>query len=299
MINTYKNGSAALLLAAGVIFSGCTKPKTDDDFPKGDPPPIGAYTNSSEIASADLVAYFPFNGNVNDEKNGVTGGTLRGNGSFTTGLKGQAYQGGSTAFIGYTNSGPIATLSSFTTSFWINTAKHDGGAQGIFALPRQDGSFWSNFFVILEGNNSSSNRMQLKLHFEKHVTPSVPNSEHWIDPPSGVRPDNMYGAWRQVTYTYNAATSQVGFYANGQPIDLGADAIRKSGVGNELLGALSFKDASKFVIGGFQNHLGAPFNGLEPWMLSYTGKLDEMRFYKRALTSQEVLALYQLERQGR
>jgi hypothetical protein len=298
MNTTYKNAIAfSMLFATGIVLTKCTKAEMDDNVVKGDPPAVaGGYVNSNEIAPADLVAYFPFEGNGTDAKGGVTGGVQTG-GSYVPGKKGLAYQGSTTSFIAYANPGPIATLTSFTVSFWINTQKHDGGAQGIFALAKNDGSFWGNFFVIIEGNNSSSNKMQSKLHFEKNVTPSIPNVEHWIDP--AARPDDMYGAWRQIVYTYDAATSKASYYANGNPVDLGADAIRKSGNGNELLGPLAFKNPSKFIIGGYQNHLGAPFGGLEPWMLTYTGKLDEMRFWKKALTSEEVTALYQLERQGR
>ena len=62
---------------------------------------------------------------------------------------------------------------------------------------------------------------------------------------------------------------------------------------------IMFKDATKFVIGAFQNQLGAPFNSPEPWMLPYTCKLDEMRFYNKALNAQEINAIAVLERQGR
>jgi hypothetical protein len=34
-------------------------------------------------------------------------------------------------------------------------------------------------------------------------------------------------------------------------------------------------------------------------MLPFTGKLDEMRFYKKALSAADVNALFQLEKQGR
>ncbi len=45
--------------------------------------------------------------------------------------------------------------------------------------------------------------------------------------------------------------------------------------------------------------LGSPYNSPEPWMLNYTGKLDEFRIYNKALSAQEISALYILERQNR
>jgi hypothetical protein len=286
----------AILLTVGL--TQCTKSELDDSFTAGDPPPVeGGFVNSDEIEPAALVAHFPFEGTVDDKKGGVTGGTASGTTSFVEGRKGKAYQGSTNGFIGYTNPGPIAGLTSFTVSLWINTAKHDGGAQGIFTLAKQDGSFWGNFFMMIEGNNSSENKMFMKLHFEKNSAPFI---EHWIEPFGDFRPDDMYNAWRHVVWTYDAATSKASLYVNGQKRTLppGAEERKADGAGTPL-GGLNFKAATKFIIGGFQNQLGAPFNSPEPWMLNYTGKLDELRIYNKVLTAQEISALGTLERQGR
>ena len=299
-----KNSMQLALIAAavGLLVTGCTKADYGDDFIKGDAPPVaGGFVNSNDIAPGNLVAHFPFENSVADVKGAVTGGTTSGTTSFVAGRKGQAYQGSTNGFIGYTNPGPIATLTSYTVSMWINTEKHDGGVQGIFTLAKQDGSFWGNFFLMIEGNNSPSNRMFMKLHMEKNTAPFV---EHWIEPHGfgaiDYRPDDMYGAWRHVAWTYDAATSKVGFFINGQKRALppGSDTRVADGSGTPL-GTLSFKNATKFVIGGMQNHLGSPFNTPEPWMLNYTGKLDEFRIYNKALSEIEINAIVTLERQGR
>lgn len=298
-INRHKRiTTVALSFIVISLFTQCTKPQTDDDFPVGDPPPVaGGFVNSSEISAANLVAHFTFDGTVADIKGAVTGGVASGTTSFVPGRKGQAYKGSPNGFISYSNPGPIAGLQSFTVAMWINTQKHDGGAQGVFTLAKQDGSFWGNFFLMIEGNNSSSNQMFMKLHFEKN---NAPFKEHWIEPANEFRPDDMYGAWRHIAWTYDAATSKVGWYINGQPKELPPNAAdRKADGTGTPLGALNFKDATKFVIGAFQNQLGAPFNSPESWMLPYTGMLDEFRIYNKALTAQEINAITVLERQGR
>jgi hypothetical protein len=296
----FKNALAVASLATtvGLLSAGCTKADYGDDFKEGDPPPVpGGFVNSNDVASANLVAHFPFENSIADVKNGVTGGTASGVTSFVAGRKGQAYQGSTNGFIGYTNPGPLATLTSFTVALWVNTGKHDGGAQGLFTLAKQDGSFWGNFFLMIEGNNTTSNRMFMKLHFEKNTAPFV---EHWVEPNGDFRPDDMYGGWRHVAWTYDAATSKVGFYINGQKRTLppGSDT-RVADAGGTPLGGLNFKNPTKFIIGGMQNHLGAPFNAPEVWMLNYTGKLDEFRIYNKALSEQEINAIAVLERQGR
>lgn len=290
---------AILMLTIGMFGTGCTKADYDDDFTKGDAPPVaGGFTNSSEVAPANLVAHFPFDGNINDVKNAVTGGVASGTTSFATGVKGQAYQGSSTGFIGYSTPGPIATLTSFTVSLWINTSRHDGGAQGLFGLAKQDGSFWGNFFLMIEGQNpANAEDMFMKLHFEKNNAVFV---EHWLEPNGAFRAKDMYNAWRHIAWTYDAATSKVSWFINGQKKALppGAEDRKADGSGTPL-GDLNFKAATKFVIGGFMGHLGAPFNTPEPWMLNYTGMMDEFRVYNKALSEVEISAIQVLERQGR
>jgi hypothetical protein len=288
------------VFVTGLTLSSCTKADRSDDFPAGDPPPVpGGFTNSTEVAPSNLVVHFTFDGTVDDAKGGVTGGATQGTTSWVTGVKGQAYKGSTDGFIAYSNPGPIATLKSFTVAMWINTEKHEGGAQSVFSLSKETNppSFWGNFFMLIEGNSSTENKMLMKLHFQKNT---VTNVEHWIVPDAEFRPDNMYGGWRHVAWTYDAATSKVGFYINGQKKDLPTDLENQTAdASGAPLGELSFLDATRFIIGAYPNQLGAPYNNPESWMLTYTGALDEFRIYDRALTAQEISAIAVLERQGR
>jgi hypothetical protein len=47
---------------------------------------------------------------------------------------------------------------------------------------------------------------------------------------------------------------------------------------------------------GFQQRLGAPWGAPDGWMLNYTGLMDEFRIYNAALSDNEVVALYKLEK---
>jgi hypothetical protein len=295
------NIKTLLLFAIVFAAASCTKVKTDDDFTKGDAPPvIGGFTNSSEIAPTNLVAFFPFDGDISDAKNNVTGGVLNGTTNFVTGKKGKAYKGSANTFMVYANPGPIATLTSFTVSFWVNTDRNFNGPEGIFALGKQDGSFWGNFFIFFEGLNANANppdELFMKLHFEKNNAPFV---EHWLEPNGNFRAKDMFGAWKHIAWSYDAITSKVGWYINGQKQVLPAGAESRLADGNGTpLGTLNFKNPTKFVIGGFQNHAGAPYNNPEPWMNNYTGMLDEFRIYNKALSEIEISAIQVLEGQGR
>ena len=77
MLSRYKSSLAAVVavFASTVFFVACTKAELDDEFTAGEPPPVaGGFKNSSEIATANLVAHFPFEGTVDDAKGVVTGG---------------------------------------------------------------------------------------------------------------------------------------------------------------------------------------------------------------------------------
>lgn len=291
-----------MVLAAVAIWSaGCTKFNLEDDFPAGDPPPIGAYTNSNEIAPAELVAHFPFEGNGTDAKGAVPGGTLSGPGTYTAGKKGMAFQGANNAFLSYTSAGPLGNLTSFTVSLWVNTNRHGGGAQGVFTVSKADGSFWGNFFLMIEGAGAADG-MLTKVHFEKNTTPPVSNVEHWLETTGTLRSGpmrDMYGSWRHIAFTYDETTSKFAQYASGNPLPFPDATANRMANATTPLGALAFKNPARFVIGGFQNQLGAPYNSPEPWMLTYTGKIDELRFYKKALSANEVNLIFQLEKQGR
>lgn len=294
--------TAAFILLSGMVATSCTKADRTDDFPAGDVPPVaGGFKKSSEVAPTSLVAFFPFDGSIADAKNSVTGGVASGVTSFAPGKKGQAYKGSTNGFIKYEEAGAISTLKSFTVSMWINAIYHDGGAQCVFGLGKNDNSFWGNFFMLIEGQNpvSQTDKMFMKLHFEKN---GVANTEHWIEPFNEFRPDNMYNSWKHVVWTYDATTSKASLFINGSKHGLppGMEDRFASGGGatGVKLGDLNFKDPKRFVIGGIMNHSGTPFNNPEPWMLNYTGMIDEFRVYNKALSGKEISALTTLEGRG-
>jgi hypothetical protein len=278
-------------------IAACEKENTEGgenvDFPD-----VSGYASSDEVAADALIAHFNFDDNVNDSKNNVTGGAGT-NVSYVPGKLGQAYKGSPGAFIAYENPGPIANLTSFSVAMWINKSMHQGGAESIFMLPNTKG-FWGNFFTLIEGG--TEDRMQLKVHFQKHTTPAITRWEQWVDLGGDNRLTNMYNQWKHVAFSYDETTSKFELYVNGSKINLPADFTDRKTDGppaGQPLGPLAFADVSKFIIGGYQAHLGAPWGNPDGWMMNYTGALDELRFFDRPLTTVEVDALYRLQNQGR
>jgi hypothetical protein len=206
--------------------------------------------------------------------------------SYVDGVKGKAYKGSATGQIEYTAAGKLATLESFTVAFWMNTEKHKDGAQCIFMLPNTD-DFWGNMFMTIESNNDDKDSsMLVKFNF----------AGNWITfdqkaAASGLnRWPNAYKKWKHVAFTYDGSTSKFATYIDGVKLPLNASVTDRK-KGEAPLGPLKFANASKFVIGGYQQHIGikAP---ADSWMAHYTGMLDQFRVYTTALTDAEISNLY-------
>ncbi|MEP7095888.1 MAG: LamG domain-containing protein [Flavobacterium sp.] len=296
-----KNKSIFLLsVLASTLFVSC-----EDSIDKVNSPipyeSIGGYENSDDVAAAHLVSKFSFDGNIADSKNNITDGTAT-NVTYESGIKGDAYKGSVSSFIAYnTVANPVINLKSITVSMWIKTEPHTGGAQSLFMLPKKT-DFWGNIFTLIEGTGPATT-MLMKNHIQKDVTPSIPWSGQFIEHGGANVLNNMFGAWKHVIWTYNGTSSTYSMYIDGQKLDLPASIAKRyasdPATGGTGFGDLASSEVSKFIIGGYQQHLGAPWGSPDGWMLNYTGSMDEFRIYDAALTDNEAVALYKLEKDKR
>lgn len=203
--------------------------------------------------------------------------------SYVEGIKGKAYKGSTTGQIQYSNAGKLAEMTSFTVAFWMNTEKHSGGGQSVFMMPNTS-DFWGNLFAIIEGNdNPDDNSMLFKFNFAGNWVEFSGNNG--LD-----RLPDMYGKWHHLAFSYDENTSKFAAYLDGEKMNLPAN-ISDRKKDDAPLGKLSFKDASQFVIGAYQQHIGIQGDP-QDWMLHYTGMLDQFRVYTKALNDEEVKALF-------
>lgn len=274
-----KNILPVLFAASLISLSGCTKAKFDDDYKKGDPPPIaGGYVNSREVGSSNLVAYWAFNGSLIDSVSGIAG-TNAGT-SFSVGIKDQALQGADKAYALAAPGDAIKSMTMYTVSFWVNTSQNTG-ATGIVSLgDTQD--FWGNINVFFE-NGGTSTKARIKAIFED--SGSVNDN--------GIQDvENGFNNWVQYSITYDGAGTFKS-YVNGSlaatKIIAGGGPIRLINVGPIVFGTLHFMTNPSSTSGSTS----------QDWAGYLTGKLDEVRIYNKALTELEVSALFKLEKQGR
>jgi hypothetical protein len=257
-------------LAAGlmIVITSCQKLER---------PGLGEYPKDPANPGGSLKFYTAFENSALDSMraNFATASTI----TYENGITGKAMKGATGKFVSYGSANDAAKSSSISVSLWINTQKHTGGAECVFMLPRTD-DFWGNMFMLIEGNGSATdNTMQIKFHFDGN----------WFDFNGALRFPNMYGAWHHIVFTYDAGTSTFAAYLDGVARSLPAGMTN---VGGGTFGAITFQNESKFILGGYQQHLGSPWNGPDTWMLNYTGLLDQFRIYSKALSASEVSQLF-------
>jgi hypothetical protein len=267
-----------LIFSAAVCFlliSACQKkerPELSADYPKDPPNPGGT-----------LKFYTAFEGTEVDSMR-ANFGTPK-NVTYATGINGKALKGGTGVYIEYPSANEASkTMTSFSVSFWMNTTKHDGGAQNVFMIPRKN-DFWGNMFCLIEGGPTSNQRgdsMLIKFHF----------AGNWVELLNNNRLPNMFGSWKHLVFTYDAGTSKFNVYLDGAKRNLPASITDRTKNGAPLGSNFEFIEAEKFIIGGFQQNLGSPWNAPETWMLNFGGLLDQFRIYSKALNDAEVNELY-------
>ncbi|NOU17000.1 MAG: T9SS type A sorting domain-containing protein [Bacteroidales bacterium] len=213
----------------------------------------GAWATEMSFTIDGLVAYYPFNGNANDESGNGNNGTVNG-ATLSTDRFGNANK--SYSFDGVNNYISIPYFSNLnitndlTVETWINPFRVDINDQFIVSRCNPSiGNGWS-----LELKNSS-----LKLQARIGGVWDLP-----IQTPQGAI---MASIWQHIAMTYNG--SKVKIYING--------ALNTT---YDVSGTIS-SDNSDLFFGRAQN---------AGWY--YNGDIDDLHIYNRALNDQEIQALY-------
>jgi Concanavalin A-like lectin/glucanases superfamily len=313
-------GSALVVFGA---ISSCSKSNNSG----GTTPPTSA-DSASGIEPAALVAYWPFNTDLTETKQGLT--ATNSGLTFGSGVKGGAVQGSSSAYAAYASAGSsLPALASFTISFWIksnavdtafktNTPGH--GAQAIFFLADTANQF-GNLGIDLEpykGSAPGANPDTLNVKLSLHSWGAGVVWAGWG--PNLILPAAV-GQWVQVVFTYNGGSGTLVGYENGiqggtgslggpyGPFN-GSETIYANDPGSStntkgapIMGNFVFKNMTGMSLGTWpwdtspQIYTHSPVRG-NNWEDNYAGLLDEMRIYNIALSPVEVDSLYSKEKRG-
>jgi Concanavalin A-like lectin/glucanases superfamily len=270
---------AAALLVVGASCQKMERPKLED------------YPRDANAPGGPLKFYVAFDGSSPDPlRNAVD--SIRANfaseNPFTsiTGISGKAAQGVSQKAIKYASANDFAGASSFTISFWEkNNVPTGGNAQFVFSVPSTDYWHGSGIFLLIDhdGAGSTSSQAVVKLAVQ----------DHWFEFTGANRmPGNLLNnQWHHMAFVYNATTSKMAYYVDGQPVTGLPSNLVDWLDGGSPHGPVVLRNVSNFVLGGWNKHVGAS-GPTDSWIESWQGGLDQFRLYGKALTASEVLALF-------
>ncbi len=287
-----------------VAIGGCTKADRNDDVVKGDPPPVpGGFTNSSQVATSNLLAYWSFDTDKRESKSGAFP-SLESNATFTTGIKGQGilFNQGYMTYPAFTALAATNAIGSVTVSAWVKFANTGTKLTSFLSIAR-DSTVENDWLSIVNmgsetGNHPPSDE-NLYLHswigsFANGNRSGGDNINDFGN--AGVDYQKVPSAnkWVQYILRYDGATSIIDLFANNTRVSNNNFRVRTG------LGPLIYNGNKRVILGsfpntsaGFTNSPTLGFHGL------LQGSMDEVRIYNKALTDAEINALYILEKQGR
>ena len=274
----------AMMIMMSSMLTSCNKDDNPDDG-KIDP---------GTIATTNLVAYVPFDGNGTEKIANLTP-TLQPNVTYVAGRRGQAYQGANMAHLLYTlpATSKLKTLTSFSVAMWIKSPLVTGDPEiTLFEIGKSDDFFWGNLKLGLLRLNATADSLNFKAFFLKNG--AVWSGQHisYSDP---LFPINM---WMHMVFQYDQATSKFMIYKDGVKIVTNDGVENRWAAGDDVvprppLGPLAFANADKINIGAWRPKTEG--TATDAWMGWFLGNMDELRVYDKALTAAEVKALYDAE----
>ena len=215
-----------------------------------------AMTTPGGIPVDGLVAYYPFNGNADDESANGNHGTVNDATPITDrlGNTNSAYSfDGVNDYIRVPDNDALDITLNFSVSFFIKTIT---SRTGYFLTKHKASTDWDgSWFLELQPSNI--------IMFE-----STPYSDYSV-----VSGPTTLSSWSHVVFAFDHTTDVWTSYVDGVLTATGTRAFMIKNTSLDL------------IIGAHMNSSGNVYN-------FFQGNLDDLRIYNRALTEAEVQALY-------
>lgn len=205
---------------------------------------------------AGAVSWWPAGGNAQDALPAGNNGVWTGTSNYGAGEMGQGFTFDGNSKVGVSNAPSLNPTNSLTVEAWINEAVNPNARRDLIS---KDGAISDRqYFLTISGTNDT---------FRAYV--STTNGLFYIDGQTAV--DSA--TWYHVAMTYNAATSNLLLYVNGE--------LDASGT---VTGGPLITTTQPVRIGG-----GAPSGS--PYY--FNGTIDEPTIYDRTLGATEIQAIYE------
>ncbi len=229
------------------------------------------------VPQIGLVAWYPFNGNVNDESGnnnvlqsfGITSTTDR-SGNSNAAYSFSNTQTNVTHYLKAVNRAPFATAN-YSISAWFNTSQF---------YPSTGGVTYNYQAIVFHSPQNYAYGPAYGLSL-KHTNNSILEGNQWTTTTTGQPLFSQDGSistnqWYHAALTYDGTTMKM--YLNGQLV-------------GSRTATLSYFEQVQFLIGGAGDgpSPGGIYGG-------FNGKLDDIGFWSRVLTEKEILKIYQGKR---
>lgn len=208
--------------------------------------------------TAGLVAWYPFNGNANDESGNGNNGTVNGTASLTTDRFGNAnksysFHGLTSEYINVKSANNLKLQNTLSISVWIYM---DGGYYNPRILDMGNGGNSGYFISVYGTSNTSRNIVGVFTDGNGHGT----STSFTVTALT----------WHHIVFTVDLA-SNAKLYVDGE--------LKSSSIGTVVNTAVYSTDLNI----GRMTH-----SAYDAW----GGKLDDIGIWNRALTQEEVTTLY-------
>lgn len=306
--------SLAILSMVLIGFS-CTKPnngnrtdsgteqgdgtgKDDDDNGNGGAP---EYTRPEVKTGAEnLVLWLSFNDDKIVEKgDGVTLGENKGQAGLGKGFIGQAWtnKAGDNTSEAYTklnlaSGNALTKMDSFTFAVWAKLPKNKEAKCGIISFNGTGvEAIWPSFVFIFDNIsdiNPEEGEPYQAQQFNGRIDFLTVEGKPAMWPNCASDIYMKKDEWFHLARTYDATTGHWANYANGLIVNEGDFLINEQVVGS--VSAAFADDCNALYVGGWASRIEGKAS--DTWQTYCPGSLDELRFYNKAFTPDEILALY-------
>ena len=287
---------AGVGVSAMFVFGGCSKSESL--------PAIDGYNSSNDVAKANLVAHWTFDGTNNETISNTAPSNTYGTVGFGTGQLGQALKltEGALVFPTIAAINDANALNNFTVSLWVNvkgTKDTNGAFTSFFGLiPTGVTDIWGDVAANAETSHhkSDSDTLELKNLLNTHPVGGGNSLQDNIANGANSAPWFLGGGadhWAHYVLRWDGTTHQFFLFGNGVSsgayTDRGTTGVEIMSVPVQaVFGSLASSDI------GFT---GAPAQ--QTWNPWATAMVDDVRIYNTALADKDVTALYDLGKAGR
>ena len=251
-----------------------------------------------KTCAENLVAHFMLESETNAVKaEGITFASKAGAANFGAGEIGNGYVNKSgkndESYLKFNlaKDNAISKLEDVTITMWINNIEEfqKGGLMSVNGklFESQD---WPSFVMMFDNKNFlndeagqptevKTQQFNGRIMFKKD---DGSETNLWLDTwdPAFAK----YATWTQIGFTYVASTGVWALYVDGVK-------VKEAEYGDKMpFGKCIPADANALYVGGWASFI-EKYKGAADWQSYFSGSIDEIRIFNKALTEEELLAL--------